>query len=208
VDLQKFCGSQDDDRIGRLWSVDQWTMATNGHILIRVPRIDGVEENPKAPKVVGSFVGKCLDREPAVWVKCPEVDGPQSKTCALCAGSGKNFLCPECDGSGEVSFETQFSDYGEFCCLSCRGFGKVSKVKWVRMTGLHLDDVSCTCENCGGSGKVFEHKPIDVFGVMIADFYLSLVGDLPGVEIGVFEPDHPVRFRFDGGDGLIMPRKR
>ena len=34
----------------------------------------------------------------------------------------------------------------------------------------------------------------------------ALIAVLPNAEIGPFKPTESARFRFDGGDGLIMPR--
>ncbi len=46
-DLKKFCGQ--GERIGRPWSLGDQSFATNGHILIRIPRLPDVAENPAAP---------------------------------------------------------------------------------------------------------------------------------------------------------------
>ena len=205
--LQKFCGNADDSRINRPWSVDGWTMATDGKILIRVPLVDGVEENPKAPDVFHGSVGLAFDKEPEAWVDCPNISEPQPVLCPVCGGDGSNMLCPECDGAGVVYFDTQFNDYGCFECLSCRGSGKVSKAKWSGMVGISMDDAACSCERCHGKGTVFDDKSVDVSGVLFGDRYLALIGELPEAEIGVFGPEEAAKFRFSGGDGLLMPRR-
>lgn len=208
ITLQKFCGNADDARIGRPWSADGWTMATNGHVLVRVPRIDGVEENPMAPLIVGSAVGSVLSQEPEEWVYFTDVPEPALVVCPVCSGDGSVLLCPECDGAGVVEFETRFNDYGEFECLSCRGSGKVSKVTLSLMVGISMDDAACSCERCQGRGTVWDDKPVEVSGVLFGDRYLALIGALPEVEIGVFGPENAARFRFRGGDGLLMPRRK
>lgn len=50
-ELQKFCVDSVDARqnIARPWSRGGWSYATNRHILLRVPRLADVEENPIAP---------------------------------------------------------------------------------------------------------------------------------------------------------------
>lgn len=208
MDLQKFCGNRDDERMGRPWSVEQWTLATDGKIMIRVPRVEGVEENPKATKCLSGEVGRAWNKEPAEWVPCPRLPEPCPVPCPVCDGSGKVFLCPECDGAGEVLLETDFNDYGEFECLSCRGRGRVSKVKWLSMTGISIDDAACCCERCGGRGATWDDKPVEVNGVLFGDRYLSWIGALPESEIGAFGEGKAARFRFRGGEGLLMPRRR
>ena len=42
-------------------------------------------------------------------------------------------------------------------------------------------------------------------GVKFRVRYLALISLLPNVEIGTFGPMEPAVFRFDGGEGLIMP---
>ena len=48
--------------------------------------------------------------------------------------------------------------------------------------------------------------------VRLASIYLNLLKDLPGIKIGVVgdestRTDKPIRFKFDGGEGLLMPMK-
>lgn len=62
-----------------------------------------------------------------------------------------------------------------------------------------------TCEDCEGKGEIQRHLGIDVGPAKFSDVYLSWLAELPGVEIGPFEPFDPARFRFQGGDGLLMP---
>ena len=61
------CVSEDETRfaICSPWSAGDWTYATDGRLLVRVPRLDGVPENKNAPKD--------LEREVLGFEQLPEV---------------------------------------------------------------------------------------------------------------------------------------
>lgn len=68
------------------------------------------------------------------------------------------------------------------------------------------------CEDCGGQGFTIENVPVKVAGIglSISNHLLRRVRDLPGIMIAVkgrVDDLPPVRFKFDGGDGLIMPMR-
>lgn len=64
-----------------------------------------------------------------------------------------------------------------------------------------------TCENCEGTGKVWLHRNVEIGGTAYSDVYLSWIAELPNAEIGPFPFPDAARFRFDGGDGQLMPRR-
>lgn len=193
VDLMKFCGATGDDRVGSPWSEGEFTLATNGHILIRVPRMDDFEE--KTGNLNLETILRTLDKEP-IWVHAPVVP-VTINPCPRCSGTGKVDTCPECWGSGKVEFENDYNEY-KCTCESCDGHGTLK-------TSLLAS--KSDCQKCEGTGKDLEHTPVNVNGVLISDLYLSWIAALPNAEIGTFGPDEVVRFRFDGGDGFVMPRR-
>lgn len=98
-DLLPFC-SKDETRRGitQPWSQGPYTYATNGVILIRIPRIEYVPENPLAPHDVDRmFVGRM---NPAVMYRVDEISLPlvdAATVCSECGGSG----CEDCDWTGK-----------------------------------------------------------------------------------------------------------
>jgi hypothetical protein len=110
VDALKLFCSTDPERpyLHRPWSSGEYTYATNGHVLVRVPRIAEVEENkdaPNAAKILASVEAQ------AELVPLPPMDGlpsPVKEDCRSRDGSGiKHHDCPdcacpcwECDGLG------------------------------------------------------------------------------------------------------------
>lgn len=194
-DLQKFC-SRDKTRlnINTPWSVGEYTYATNGHVILRVPRLPDVPENVVAPKVVieGDPASLFPYAEPPEWFPFDAIDLPKPETqpCATCDGKGKNFECPECDGSGEVEYSGRKASWTIDCEL-CHGGGE-------------LDE----CVDCFGTGKFTPPKPIPVGGSHFNLEYLIWLKELPGCRVGPdADPLKQAPFQFDGGDGLLMPMK-
>ncbi len=107
IDLKPFCSTDPyREYLHAPWSRDDWTYATNGHVLIRIPRTDAAD-NEKAPNA-----GKLFDQYPLPVDMRPmptfELPVATSIECAKCDGSGKEHDCPdcnceceECGGSGE-----------------------------------------------------------------------------------------------------------
>jgi hypothetical protein len=152
-----------------------------------------VEENPKSVNI--SVIDKSMEKE-AVWLPAPAV-AVTILPCKRCAGTGKSNQCPECDGEGEVTLENDFNEY-KCTCQTCSGKGDYRGLSGGK---------EVPCRECGGTGKDLEHTPVNVNGVLVSDLYLSWIAALPNAEIAVFGPNDVVRFRFDGGDGFVMPRR-
>jgi len=120
--LQKFC-SQDKTRAYLMtpFSSRDFTFATDGRVLIRVRRIEGVREAADTDidvvriKTIHSFFAK---ESPGKWVDLPKNDGTWAQDCVDCGGKKvlsiircdecdhlikleKPIICPHCDGSGK-----------------------------------------------------------------------------------------------------------
>lgn len=187
--LQKFC-SPDNSMMNVPFSFGAHTYATNGHIIVRVPKLPDAEE--------GSFLNEkaamMFDAIPDLsgMVELPELSDEEAETCRVCGGTGKTEVCPECNGEGAFTFSTNFNDY-ECECLSCNGQGEVK-------------GRGQTCGTCYGTGKKPEWKRISIGSSGFATCYLRLMRDnLPGVKILPNEPVNACYFQFDGGDGFLMP---
>jgi hypothetical protein len=168
IDLQQFCS--DDpfrENLSKPFTLGDFTYATNGHILVRLPKIDGVEEIKNAPnpsKIFKDFPApNYFVSLPALAL--PPLEGPEIVDCDVCGGSGKEHECPDCD---------------------------------------------CECMACDGSGKEHREKKISttLAGVILQLRYVRKLAALPHVEIAphlAIADKSPVFFRFDGGDGALMP---
>jgi len=72
----------------------------------------------------------------------------------------------------------------------------------------------CECESCDGSGDIKvnsdDDKSIDILALPFGLRYVRLVTTLPNVQIAKIalrDSLTGIRFKFDGGDGLLMPLK-
>ena len=126
LSLQQFCVDASNiraHRMGRPWSRGKWTWATNGHVLLRMNRLSGVEENPKAPDAEGLF----FRTDPASnWMPVPVAVMPPM------------IDCDECDGTGvyEDTFHGQvFSED----CERCNHTGKVKQLIGVKVGDAYFD---------------------------------------------------------------------
>ncbi len=133
AELVQFCHPERKS-CARPWSSGPFTYATNGHILIRVPRLaDAPEGNQPLESRPGWTT--CLawfDVEPRCWVGIPEETRPNADD---------------------------------------------------------LDD------------------SVDVGDLKFSRRYLRWLRALPSCQIGLNDAGDPARFRFDGGEGLLMPRR-
>ena len=188
--LKKFVSQNDPREYMRSpFTRGEWTYATNGHIAVRVPKIDGVEILPEKhiPNLEGLFQS-AGDNE---FISLPWM--PPLKECPLCSGTGIAYECPECDGEGEFEHGTH-----TYRCKECDGHGQVE----YGSTGVSA------CRHCGGTG-VERFKPVQVSESHFDLFYLRLINGLPGAK---FSPgagqEGMACFVFDGGEGILMPMKQ
>ena len=119
-ELKKFCADEDDPRfyLHVPCTRGEYTYATNGHLLIRAPKIDGVAENEKFPDmdVVFAKAGNA-----GGYLPVPEMKMPEPKECDRCDGTGEHECtcgdehgCHYCDGTGKVPNTDAVSIGGTF----------------------------------------------------------------------------------------------
>ena len=154
--LQDFCAERNLSAIYNLtepWSAGEWSYATDGFVIVRVPRQADIPERKNVPDV-GELLRAFAGPEPTLDI--PEFPEPKHKGCADCAGRGTyndGVVCEDCDGTGNQP---------------------VSGTVWIM-------------------GKPYN------------DYVLYKIVRLPGVKIAEgLGGKKPVRFSFDGGEGLIM----
>jgi hypothetical protein len=172
------------------FSVGDFTYATNGYLIVRVDRLQSWGETESAPNVARLN----WDHDSiGLWIDPPQAEDISPEACKPCKGTGKLSVCPECHGHGEVEAETDFNTY-ECDCATCNGSGKVDG-------GSHL------CDDCLGSGEYLETKvPWRDGGITMKA--LRLASALPGIQFSTYgTAEEVVRIKFDGGVGLLMPRR-
>jgi hypothetical protein len=191
MNLQPFCHpNRAYGSLSTPFSRGEHTYATDGHLIVRVPRLADVFERDNTPRVdhLGWNHAELED-----WANPPEIDQATLKLCSVCKGSGKTNICPECDGDGEVIAESHMREY-EVVCKTCGGDGKIAGG----------EDV---CDHCLGNGKDIDN-PVPWRGGHVSGQLLARLSTLPGLQLSRYgEPTEVIRFKFDGGDGLVMPMR-
>ena len=62
------------------------------------------------------------------------------------------------------------------------------------------------CEECGGNGYVNKKIVVEIEGMFFNNKYLRMILTLPDVKMALINKiGAPAKFRFNGGDGLLMP---
>ena len=191
-ELKKFCAYDDDCRfcLQEPFSLGEYTYATNGHIMVRVPRIqlEDAERSKEAAKHYGERVERMFsERRPKDRLQVPHVELLPPVECEWCGGSGQDPKCHECKGTGEIEFSNSWSDY-EAQCKTCNGGG--------HFTGL--------CDWCDGTGKKEVLQRMAVGSGYYQSKYLALLATLPNCWISP-DGENTAPFGFYGGEGLLMP---
>ena len=194
IDLSKFCGKEAHGTYLAPWSAGEYSHATNGHILVRVPRRTEFGDRENAPNVENLYdaAGPAMKLSPL-----PHFTAPEPSECEDCKGSGLVVLCEECDGAGRVD------------CESCGQDTDCSECDNNPSTAAKEGQAGATrCDVCDGIGSVDEKNARVEFApnVQIKLCYARMLKELPNVRIDLTQRKlgQPIRFAFDGGDGLIM----
>lgn len=70
----------------------------------------------------------------------------------------------------------------------------------------HNSHYARDCEECGGTGLVDETLVVEIEEVFFNNKYLRMLLTLPDVKMALIDKKGvPAKFRFNGGDGLLMP---
>lgn len=184
--LNKFV-SKDRKKIDHIFSQGEYTIATNGMVMVRIPRVEIIPEQT-SPDVLQEF--------PIPEVKesfeIPDVTLIEI-LCNDCGGIGKEpKVCNKCKGSGRIEC---FHCGNGMACDACEGLcfaGKSDK----------------DCPYCNGTGKVPDkHQYHLIDGIAFADHYLKLLKDnCTNIRITPREYE-TAYFTFDGGHGFLMPMR-
>lgn len=196
MNQQKLCAFTDPDnpKICAPFSFGGYSYATNGHILVRVLRLADVPEwDALNEKMTVLFDAVDLPAVNAALVEIPDFDQPAPEVCIICKGVGKVSNCPECDGEGEVTLDNDYHSY-ECECLTCFGEGKVF-------------GNDAICYACNGTGKKKTFAKVPVGMTFFSSHYLTMLKELPGIKVSVTSELGPQYFKWDGGDGLLMPMR-
>ncbi|AKR57149.1 hypothetical protein XM25_15385 [Devosia sp. H5989] len=149
IDLEAFCASPDDALLGRPFLCQpmhhaEWTVATNGHIAVRVPRIAGSEDTKGAPleTLFGIFTRHSTDDLGELPLFTPPEASCQ---CYWCEGTGlepdefevqptESSPCSECGGAGLVPLVNRMSVEIGQTILAARYFQMIRSLPFPRLS--------------------------------------------------------------------------
>jgi hypothetical protein len=198
IDLKPYCLTEKfRPYLAAPFSIGEFTYATNGHVLVRVPRREDAPEYAGPRKLEAMLASLAGPHGPASAI--PDLKTIlQTKKCDVCDGSGWVAQCEKCGGDGFIE------------CCEC---GQEKDCEDCSETG-HFpakagEDDAKICEDCAGKGVEFSEQYValsdkNVFQVK----YLNLILELPKVEIALADEQSPSVFFFEGGCGLIMGCRR
>jgi len=192
--LQPFCSAEPGrPALAAPWSFGAHTYASDGRVIVRVPRIEGVPVDANHPGA--TIASRLFDANPPgpVWYPIPIAPMPPDEPCTKCSGIPWP-TCDACKGVGEVAYEFWHNSRPyttDETCPVCQG-------------------VTC-CPRCNGTllePRAEDDAAVEIGGATFAVRYLRLLAALPECEIAPRGKHEPARVRFGGGEALIMPMRR
>lgn len=116
--LMEFCGDEEDLRFGKPFSDDEFSYATNGHIAIKINKVNDFkstyftnEKNNRLDRFLGA-VNQANKK--TNWIKVKKV-------------KSKRINCYECNGAGLFECNCSYCTI-DHDCETCKGSGKVHKI--------------------------------------------------------------------------------
>lgn len=190
--LKTFCASPKSDplrlKLRAPFSIGAWTYATDGRAAVRVPRMADVPEMQEPVVGVESlFSNFPVDGFQSVDIELPP---PLFQDCTACSGKGRKTECEACGGEGEL--ECDFGHVHE--CEECDGDCYVFS-----------DSGRFECEKCAGTGKAEKDQFVDIIRATFMVRLVDKIIKLPDVQWCVVDSLSVAKFKFIGGQGLLMP---
>jgi hypothetical protein len=183
-DFSPFCSGY-NKKMEKPWSRGDFTYASDGFIVIRVPRREDCPEieNPVNAEAIFNVTPEPVDG----FIALPSIEKiGELKVCPKCKGKALEE-CPECDGEGELDIRSDFNTY-TVECKSCGGEGD-------------------ECAECHGAGNIEPTPTVEIGGSMFTTPYIRALIALPGAQIAVNRDSRKASWiKFKGGDALLMAR--
>lgn len=197
--LELFCDKTSRFMYRNAVSRGPYSYSSNGIVCIRVPRVAGVLDDAKNQySTVEQGMFDPAAKYEAMSVLLP---GIVQSACALCLGSQVVQTCPDCD-AGTVTWETERGFEYEHRCECCNGHGYL-QVDTEQPQGKHVPCPNCIDGKVDAPGQNFVWR-----GVPYSLMVMHTIARLPGVQLAIITTPlsaRPLRFIFDGGDGVVMP---
>ena len=159
--LRLFCAKGSfDRRLDNPFSRGAFTYATNGHIMIRIARLESVEEIERPPDVDRVFLANAVALEGTMRpLRAPVPLSPAAVECGVCEGTGYGHDCPDCSCNCPICGGTGTLEEFTIVKIGKRYFssGYIRLVE--RLPGAIISDVEGEClafRFDGGVGLLME----------------------------------------------------
>lgn len=176
IDLQQFCG-KDETRpyLMKPFTFGDFSYATNGHIMVRVPKRAGVEPPSKSFNPEKPLEGLEQASFAAPKFKLPPQPSGDTE-CEACDGRGYEHNCPDCecmcracDGSGSAAVEGNYSTAYEGVNFALRYVRKMLALPSIEIAKPKDQDAPLLFRFEGGVGAVMPMRGsatnhVEVFG--------------------------------------------
>lgn len=207
--LKKFCSfDRDREHLCQPFSMGGFSFATNGHIIVRIPRVDVVAENPVAIERLKRSIDELFPENfhPKDHAFVPvEKFKAKKEACSECKAYGQVVECLECEGEGGLDFESARGREYNVVCGECNGEGYLTVNEAYFLDESYKKHTHKTCFKCDGLKSVYGVTGIMFGGSKISEKYVEWISNLPDPKLQPANPECAVYFKFDGGDGFVMP---
>ena len=200
VDIQSYCSDDKSRALSSPFLVDEFAVATNGHIMIFLPakNYPEVQGNSDAPVSSTRDFLKLFETESFKDISEPTF--PEKVACENCKGTGQVMhpKCQECNGKGYIEFVNTYNSY-EVECASCDSSGN----------GKMVYGLGSVCEDCEGTKVAFSpndtYYGMEFMGGRISPNYLEKVlGDVTNAEACYMADKMLFLFRNEDIKALVM----
>lgn len=181
IDLAKFTGKNDPKEwLNSPFNIGKETVATNGHVLVAVPKLKGYRQLPAKLEKVTTAVAKQLAFIPTEnLIPLPATEKTDEYPCRSCRDTGKNFVDHTlCEGYG---------------CSACDHDGEVQ--------------TSDPCRDCNGTLISAIAMKVGDTNYRIDEKYLNLFKDFPGLLVAINSECTQLYWKSDDGRGIVMGMK-
>lgn len=187
MNLQVFCGEY--DKYNKPFSGVDYVYATDGRMALRVnkSKIESIYDEGEYSQKIDELIEKVKKDNPINFNEQFELI-----PCRNCRATGLNRKCPECEGRGVIECCECGQDID---CPDCDGNDSCDEEK---------------CYDCGGLGKrLKEEHTVLIEGLKVqSKFLCKIYQELKDVQLFADMSDYKmVYFKFDGGEGILLPLK-
>lgn len=179
INLQPFCckeGGRYD--LGEPFVLAGWEYGGGPRIFVRVPSNEPDTCGRSVPKGIAELFAKADELTFSPWLP----DWPDALPACQPVECPDAPPCKECNGTGGLTDD----DGQPIFCNHCKARVQV-------------------CKTCGGLGHSLAPAYQLPTGLYVHSYYINLIRSLPGLAWAHNgNKNHPLYFRFDGGEGAVM----